>query len=121
MRKIKEPQNREALLNKALDMQDDVIPLVLKRLNTSGHDVFIEGAAILLAYADTKYVEQLYHMFRDIRNPYARLATSLAFGVKKKIKYTSLLLEQFELTKQEVPGKDYEQGPLLALYLINNA
>lgn len=34
---------------KALDMQEEVVPLVLKRLVTSGHDVFIESAAILLA------------------------------------------------------------------------
>lgn len=121
MRKIKELQNREALLNKALEMQADVVPLVLKRLMTSGHDVFIESAAILLAHTDTKYVEQLYHMFRDIRNPYARSETSLVFGVKKKIEYTSLLLEQFELIRREAPGKGYEQGPLLALYLLHDA
>lgn len=119
MRKIKELQNREALLNKALDMQDEVIPLVLKRLVTSGHDVFIESAAILLSHADSKYVEQLYDMFRDIRNPYARSAACLVFGVKKKIEYTPLLLEQYELIKKEVPEKDYEQGPLFALYLLH--
>lgn len=118
MRKIKELQNREALLNKALDMQEDVMPLVLKRLMTSGHDVFIENASILLAYADMKYVEQLYDVFRDIRNPYARSEASLVFGIKRKTEYTALLLEQFELIKQEMPGKNYEQGPLLALYLI---
>lgn len=118
MRKIKEPQNRKVLLNKARDMQEDVMPLVLKRLVTSGHDVFIENAAILPGHADMKYVEQLYDMFHKIRNPYARLEASLVFGMKRKKGYTALLLEQFELIKQEVPGTDYEQGPLLALYLI---
>lgn len=121
MRKIKELSNREALLNKALAMQDEVVPLVLKRLTTSGYDVFIENAATLLAHADTKYVEQLYHMFRDIRSPYARSSASLVFGVKKKIEYTPLLLEQFERIRREAPGKDYEQGPLLALALLHNA
>lgn len=119
MRKIKELQNREALLNKALDMQEKVIPLVLKRLATSGHDVFIESATILLSHADSKYVEQLYDMFRDIRNPYARSEACLVFGVKKMKEYTPLLLEQYELIKREVPEKNYEQGPLFALYLLH--
>lgn len=118
MRKIKEPQNRKVLLNKARDMQEDVMPLVLKRLVTSGHDVFIENAAILLGHVDMKYVEQLYDVFCKIRNPYARSEASLVFGVKRKKEYTALLLNQFELIKREAPGTGYEQGPLLALHLI---
>lgn len=118
MRKMKDLQNRKALLDKALTMQADVIPLVLKRLKTSGHDVFIENAALLLAHADMEYVEQLCDMFREIHNPYARSEASLVFGIKKEKKYTALLLDQFEMIKKEAPGKDYEQGPLLALHLI---
>ena len=35
-----------------------------------------------------------------------------------KAEYTQLLVEQFKQIKEERPDKDYEQGPLLALYLI---
>lgn len=79
---------------------------------------FVENAVILFSHADLKYVEQLYNMFRKIRNPYARSEASLVFGIKRKKEYTALLLKQFELIKQEAPGTGYEQGPLLALYLI---
>lgn len=118
MRKIKEPQNRGILLEKVLSMQDDVMPLILKRLVNSAHDVFIETAAIALAYADMRYVEQLYDIFNDIRSPYARSEASLVFGVKKRKDFAPLLLEQYRKIKQECQEKDYEQGPLLALYLI---
>lgn len=37
---------------------------------------------------------------------------------KKTAEYTQLLMEQFKKIKEERPGKDYEQGPLLALHLI---
>lgn len=119
MRKIKEPQNRNLIVEKALSMQEDVMPLILKRLLTSAHDVFIENAAIILANADMKYVEQLFNIFKKIRNPYARSETSMVFGVKRRADYTSLLLEQYLLIKQERPDEDYEQGPLLALHLIH--
>lgn len=118
MRKIKDPSNISLLIQKALEYQDDLIPLVLERLRKSGHDVFIENAAILIANADEKYTEQLYEIFPDIRNAYARSELCVVFGVKKKKEYTQLLMEQFKKIKEERPDTDYEQGPLLALYLI---
>lgn len=118
MRKLKDPSNSSLLIQKAIEYQDDVIPLVLKRICKSGHDVFIENAAILIANADIKYTEELYAVFPDIRNAYARSELCIVFGVKKKAEYTQLLMEQFKKIKEERPDKDYEQGPLLALHLI---
>ena len=118
MRKIKEPYNRQLLIEKALDMQEEAVPLILKRILTSGHDVFIENAAIILANADIKYVETLGNIFLDIRNKYARSEMCLVFGVKRMEKYAPLLLEQYKQMKDSARDDDYEQGPLLALYLI---
>lgn len=118
MRKIKDPVNSSLLLEKAIDYQDDIMPLVLKKICTSGHGVFIENTAILLANANEKYTDQLYNLFSEIRNPYARSELCIVFGVKKKAEYTDLLLKQFKQIKEESPDNDYEQGPLLALNLI---
>lgn len=118
MRKVKDPNNISLLIQKAIAYQDDVMPLVLKRICKSGHDVFIENAAILIANTDIKYTEELYAVFPDIRNAYARSELCIVFGVKKKVEYTQLLMEQFRKIKEERPDEDYEQGPLLALHLI---
>jgi hypothetical protein len=67
MRKIKELQNRNLILEKALAMQVDVVPLILKRLLTSSHNVFIENAAIILANADMKYVKQLFDILKKYK------------------------------------------------------
>lgn len=120
MRKIKDSANISLLIRKAIECQDEVAPIVLKKICRSGHDLFIENAALLLANADTEYTEQLYEIFPDIRNAYARSEMCIVFGVKKKAEYTPLLLEQFYKIGQERPDQDYEQGPLLALYLIND-
>ncbi len=118
MRKIKDPSNGSLLIEKALEYQETVMPLAMKRICTSGHDVFIESTAILLANAEDKYAEELYEIFGDIRNPYARSELCIVFGVKKMKKCTDLLLKQFIQIKKERPDKDYEQGPLLALNLM---
>ena len=72
MRKIKDSVNTGLLIRTAIEYQDEVMPLVLKKICRSGYDVFIENAAVLLANVDTKYTEQLYDLFPDIRNAYAR-------------------------------------------------
>lgn len=118
MRKVKDSNNISLLIQKEIAYQDDVMPLVLKRICKSGHDVFIENAAILIANTDIKYTEELYAVFPDIRNAYARSELCIVFGVKKKVEYTQLLMEQFRKIKEERPDEDYEQGPLLALHLI---
>lgn len=118
MRKIKDSVNTLLLMEKALAYQDEVIPLVLEKLCKSGHDIFIENATTFIANADEKYTEQLYDIFPDIRNTYARSELCLVFGVMKKTEYTQLLMEQFHKIKEESPDKDYEQGPLFALYLL---
>lgn len=119
MRKIKDPINSDLLIRKALAMQDEVVPLILKRLLTSAHDVFIENAAMVLANADMKYTEQLFVIFDEIKNPYARSEMCVVFGWKKRADYTSLILKQYRLIKLELPAKSYEQGPLLALHLLH--
>lgn len=118
MRKIKDPSNISLLIQRALEYQDEVMPLIMKKICVSGYDVFIENTAILLANADIKYTEQLYDIFPDIRNAYARSELCIVFGVKKKAEYTQLLMDQFKKIKEERPDEDYEQGPLLALNLI---
>lgn len=118
MRKIKDPSNSNILLEKALDFQDDIMPLVLKRICTSGHAVFVENTAILLANADEKYTDLLYNLFPEIRNPYARSELCIVFGIKQKAEYTDLLMKHFKQIKEERPDNDYKQGPLLALNLI---
>lgn len=118
MRKLKDPVNSCLLMEKALAYQDEVIPLVLKKICKSGHDVFIEKSTILLGNADEKYTEQLYDIFPDIRNAYARSELCLVFGQMNKIEYTPLILDQFYKIKEERPDTGYEQGPLLALYLL---
>ena len=118
MRKIKEPANSDFLIRKALAYQETVVPLVLKRLIKSGHDIFIENAVTLLALAETKYTEELFEIFPDIRNAYARSEICVVFGVKMKKEYSELLYKEYMKLLMDEDDKDYEQGPLLALNLI---
>ena len=118
MRKIQDPANTYLLIRKAIAYQDEVVSLVLKKICRSGHDVFIENAFLLLGNEDIKYTEDLYAIFPEIRNAYARSELCIVFGHKEKTEYTPLIMEQFKKIIEERPDEDLAQGPLLALYLL---
>lgn len=60
------------LCQRALDMQDAVIPPMLQRLQTGMQDHFVETAAAILVKANPGYLPQLQALYPDICSPYDR-------------------------------------------------
>ncbi|MDE7220510.1 MAG: hypothetical protein K2O45_12970 [Oscillospiraceae bacterium] len=110
--------NRNALCKKALEMQDDVIPLMLHRFRTSVQTVFIETAAMVFAHCDARYIVELREIYPAIRDPYARSIASLSLAVQKDEEAIPLLMQEYERLHREYPEESYDQGPLLALYRL---
>ena len=110
--------NRSALCQRALTMQVEVIPLMLRRFRTSMQDMFIEAAVYILAHAEQDYVDQLKDMYPEIGNPYTQSMACLVFGMQKQEDTLPLLLSEYERLKQEYPDESFCQGPLLAIYIL---
>lgn len=110
--------NQQRLCRKALSMQAEVIPLMLRRYRTSFQDVFIDTAVYILARGEQAYVEQLKAMYHEIRNPYAKSLACLVFGVRQDQSTVPLLLAEYERMKKDYPEENLCQGPLLALYIL---
>lgn len=118
MRKSKIIINREYILEKVLSMEEQIMPLIVKRIRNNGQDEFVEIATLALAIADAKYVEDLIENIEEIKYPIARAMVCLALGIKREVQCSELLLKQFYKLPKEYPEQGYENGPLLALYLI---
>ena len=118
MRKISEPSNRPALCKKALAVQAEVMPLILRRFLTSSQDVFIDTAARIFICAERIYAEQLLQSYREIRDAYAQSVACLVFGEHKLGTAVPLLLREYKRFQNSYPDESYAQGPLLALYII---
>ena len=110
--------NRDRLCKKALTMQAEVMPPLLRRFKTSFQDSVTETAVYILGYADREYVDQLIAMYPEIRNPYAQSMACVALGVQKREDALPLLLREYERFKREYPEESYCQGPLLAIYIL---
>ena len=118
MRKISEPCNRPALCKRALAVQAEVMPLILRRFLTSSQDVFIDTAARIFICAERIYAEQLLQSYREIRDAYAQSAACLVFGEHKLGTAVPLLLREYKRFQNSYPDETFAQGPLLALYII---
>ncbi|MFI3212316.1 MAG: shikimate kinase [Eubacteriales bacterium] len=120
MRKSKVIMNREYIIDKIMSMEEQVMPYILKRYVTNGQAEFIETATLALASADAKYVEELVGDFDKIKYPIAKSMLCLVLGIKNEVRYSQLLLEQYDMLKNHYSTEGYENGPLLALYLMYN-
>lgn len=111
--------NRRLVCHKAAQLLDDVAPLILRRYYTSVQDEFIETAIQILACGDIQYAEQLKENYANIRDAYAQSVACILFGERGFQEQTPLLLAEYRRFQREYPEEKFEQGPLLALYLLN--
>ena len=110
--------NREILCKKALTMQAEVMPPMLRRLRTSFQEKFVETAVYTLAHAEQVYIDQLIRIYPEIRSPYAQSMVCLVLGVQEREDSLELLLREYKRLKKDYPGESYCQGPLLAIYVL---
>lgn len=118
MRKNHDVMADSDFCKKALTMEAEAAPLIVKRFKTTAQDRFVELAFFVLSKADRQYAEQLFREYREIRNPYARSMACLLFGEQRMEETASLLMEEHKRFRRDFPNETYEQAPLLALHLM---
>lgn len=103
---------------KALTLEAEAAPLIVKRYKTTAQDRFVELAFRILAKSDKKYTRQLFEEYREIRGPYAQAMACLLFGEQEMEEAIPLLMKEYERFKKEYPDESLNQAPLLALYIL---
>ena len=85
MRQKHDPFANYDLYKKALSMEEETCPLIVRRYMTTAQEHFIDCAFRILTKADVKYAEKLFENYPEIRNPYAQATACLLFGEHKMI------------------------------------
>ena len=120
MRRDTDPMNRNVLINKAMEFENDIVPDILKRLKTSLNDGFTETAIRVLAKSGKDIVEELIGYFDDIRNPYAQSMVLVLLGFKTDETHIPWFIKQYDKLKKLYPNETYCEGAYYALYEIEN-
>lgn len=118
MRKKSDTLVNPLLCKKAIAIQDQVMPLILKRYKTTFQTCFVESAVRIFGNADRQYTIELWKQYKEIRNPYAQSMACVVFGAQELEEAVPLLLAEYERMKKDYPSESYSQGPLLAIYKL---
>ena len=118
MRKDAEIMTYPTLCRKALAIQEEVMPLIIKRYLTTAQTCFIEAAVRIFGNADRKYTEELLKEYGNIRNPYAQANACLLFGEFRMTETVPLLLSEYRRFLRNYPDQGYAQCPLFALNIL---
>ena len=118
-RKIVEMPNHRILISKILQLEDQTLPILLRRFRTCSVDHFIEIAVRVFVEADRKYVQQLREMYSQIRAPYAQAGACLVFGMCGMKEEIPFLLKEYERFQKEHAKETFDQHPLMALYILH--
>ncbi len=108
--------NRPALVRRALEYEDEILPAVTQRLVTSGNDHFIENAVRLLAKSQEDYTAPLVEQYAEIRDPHTQSMVCVVLGKRGEEKIIPWMYERYMESKRLYPEESYSEGPLLALY-----
>lgn len=119
LRKNLDGANRPILVERALEFEDEILPMVVEKLVHSDHDTFINNAIRLLAWSEKDYSPLLLERYAKFRSPYVQSLVCLILGFRRKEDIVPWMLNKFFEIKKCYPDETYDQGPLLALHELS--
>ena len=119
MRKWDTP-NREAVCAKALEIEDEIMPEVIRRLKRSAYDNYIETAVIALSRTKESYIDQILEEFDEIRNPYAMSACCVLMAYRNRFDALPVIMKTYESLRKRPEQEDRKcsEGALYAIYSL---
>ena len=115
MRRDMDIMNRPAFFSKAIQMETEIIPEVVRRLKTNLISGFIEVAAELLVRTSINVSEEVIAYFDDMRSPYAQSLVLVMLGFKADEKHIPWFIEKYNKLKKTYPRENYHDGAYYGL------
>jgi hypothetical protein len=116
LRKNLDVINRTTLIQKALEFEEEILPIVVEKLVRNNHETFIENAIRLLARSKEDYSRQLLDRYNEFRSPYVQSLFCLILGFRGTEDVIPWMMDRFFEMRKLYPDETYDQGPLLALH-----
>ena len=115
MRRDVDLLNRPALVEKAMEMEAEVVQEVVRRLKTNLNTGFIEISLQFLARSTMDVSEEIIEYFDEMRSPYAQSMALVLLGFKADEKHIPWFIEKHNAFKKLYPCENYYQGAFYAL------
>lgn len=117
MRKGVDHMNRDLLIKRISEYENEIIPQILKMLKTSLNDSFIEESAMALSLCGIDIADELVEYFDEVRSPYAQSMIFVILGFKAHERHIPWIIEKYYLIKKlyQDSGERYHEGAWCAL------
>ena len=119
MRKNLQGGNKFLLREAVLEQEPLVTDMIKKRILTNRGDEFIECAAEFFIKCKENHADWIRQNYKDVRSPYAQSLLCLVLGFRGDESFEEFLLQQMDEFRREFPGEHFDEGPLIAVYMIN--
>ena len=109
-------RNYDTLIEKALEFEPEVIPILIERLKTSFLDMYIEIACVFLSVCKNIDADILFDCYNKTSNPYTKSSVLLALGFQAGESAIPWIQEQYFSLKKAYPDESYHEGAYYALW-----
>lgn len=104
-----------SVVKAALEREEEMFPMIKRRLLTTLNDWFIEDATLFLAWSKENCTQWILENYEEVRSPYMKSNLCLILGGRAALSVADFLFGQVDRFEKEYPEELYEQGPLLGL------
>ena len=118
MRRRLAGRNKFLLREVMLANEETVAPMIRKRIPRSMVDDFVECAVDFFIHCKEDPSGWILENYKDIRNPYTQSLLCLVLGFRGDQSCEAFLLEEALRLDAEYPEDTFEQGPLIAMYML---
>lgn len=119
MRKPLRGKNKFLLRDVMLNREDEITPMVRDKIQTSWIDDFVECVIDFFIECNNDPSPWIRENYDNVRNPYAQSELCLVLGFRGGEEDSAFLVNEAKRFVAEYPENDYEQGPIIALYMIH--
>ncbi len=116
MRKQLSGVNRQKLRDKILEYEAEMMPLIQRGVITKRQDIFIENALYFFLRCKGNCCDWITKQYDNIHSEYMKSILCLVLGFHGDVSAVPFLIKEVDRLERWYPDKNYEQGPLLALY-----
>ena len=98
-----------------LEREEEMLPIIKRRLLTTCNEFFVEAAARFLADCKENCAQWILAHYGEVRSPFMQSALCLILGLRADLSVADFLFREVEGFERMYPDEMYEQGPLLGL------
>lgn len=115
MRKNFPIDDRLKIIKKAVEMEEETLPLIQKRALTNRQDIFIENALKYFLRCKTNCCEWILENYQIFKSEYLKSMLCLVLGFRGDVDMIEFLIKEAERFERDYPNESFDQGPALAV------